>query len=634
MRSSSYSRRITRRTGIVMASTIAALLLPAPVSHAGTLWVDSCGSFGQGAFGANTQPGISAANRCPGGALELRSSGTSRAGARSSWQATAPSGIVINHFWIGNGSLEVAGINDQGGEFGGGFYWHGGGAQVHTDETGYSSPSLNSSYVGWQMICGKSSCANDGSVLWVYQIQLQATENSGPYIVASTGLWTASGWVRGRWPIDFGALDASGVCDERAMLNGQLVADAPATRNTSAWQQCPNRSYARTVDTAAFGAGQVPLRLQTTNAAGVSSSDQRTVSVDNVAPTVSIAGPQDAPSTAGVQYVRASAAAGPSGVAGIACSLDGAPAQLRASVATVMPVQGIGVHHVVCRAYNNARDGNGVRGTSLPSTWTLRIRQPSVSTIAFAREGSALRCTRTRELVLIPAHWVTVRRHGKRVRVRRRAHLTTLHLIRCRRQRRPVAQASKRVAFGAATRVSGWVGTSSGVALGRQVVRIMSVADNGQRAFRQIGVASTAADGSWSARLPPGPSRVVFAVYDGAPTIEPSYGTAHVVVPASVKLSITPRRPHWGGTIAISGRLLGGFIPSSGEVLFVRLEFRGKRIEVQHVRTGRDGRFRTTYTFLGGAGVATYPFWVTSVPESDYPFAAGSSHRINVTVSP
>jgi len=45
-------------------------------------------------------------------------------------------------------------------------------------------------------------------------------------------------------------------------------------------------------------------------------------------------------------------------------------------------------------------------------------------------------------------------------------------------------------------------------------------------------------------------------------------------------------------------------------------------------------KFRTAYTFLGGGGAASYPFWVTTIPESDYPWAQASSRRITVTVGP
>src|SRR5581483_11299574 len=317
--------------GSIVAARLALITLvlamaPAP-SRAGTLWINACGSFGSGVFTSGDVPGIRAANKCPGGALELQSTGTSSAGARAHWQAIAPPGISINHFWVGNGSLVVNGINDSGGEFGGGFYWKGGGATVHSTESGYSSPTFSSPYVGWQMVCGQRSCPDDVSALYVYQIQLQATENSGPGMSAPAGLWASNGWVRGNWPVSMYVSDPSGVCDAQAILNGRLIADAPAGKDQTAWQQCPNNPYLQTINTAEYGAGPLPLTLKATNAADVSNTYTKTVYVDNQPPTVNLSGPQDAPSTAGVQYVTATGSAGASGVAGIACSLDGSPAQ-------------------------------------------------------------------------------------------------------------------------------------------------------------------------------------------------------------------------------------------------------------------------------------------------------------------
>src|SRR5205807_5800005 len=117
---------------------------------------------------------------------------------------------------------------------------------------------------------------------------------------------------------------------------------------------------------------------------------------------------------------------------------------------------------------------------------------------------------------------------------------------------------AKRVRPGAGTTVRGWLGTTDGNALGGRSVRILTAPDNGTRQFSQVAVVTTAANGTWSARIPPGPSRLVVAAYDGAATVEPALsGAAHLVVPASISLRIRPKTTHWGGHIRISGRLRG-----------------------------------------------------------------------------
>ena len=63
------------------------------------------------------------------------------------------------------------------------------------------------------------------------------------------------------------------------------------------------------------------------------------------------------------------------------------------------------------------------------------------------------------------------------------------------------------------------LGLPDGTALGGQVVSVLTAPDNGLGQFTQAAVPTTAANGSWSARLPAGPSRLVEAYYAGAPTL-------------------------------------------------------------------------------------------------------------------
>ena len=100
----------------------------------------------------------------------------------------------------------------------------------------------------------------------------------------------------------------------------------------------------------------------------------------------------------------------------------------------------------------------------------------------------------------------------------------------------------KRVSHRKATTVNGWLGTPNGTAISGQIVRVLTAPDNGQGKFSQAAVTVTKANGTWTAQLPAGPSRLIEAVYVGAATLEPSVsGQVHVVVPAKVDLiSVTP----------------------------------------------------------------------------------------------
>ncbi len=135
-------------------------------------------------------------------------------------------------------------------------------------------------------------------------------------------------------------------------------------------------------------------------------------------------------------------------------------------------------------------------------------------------------------------------------------------------------------------------------------------------------------------RCPPVPPGWSVRCIGGTTTVEPSTSTtANIVVPASVSLGISPHQTHWGDTIKLSGRLRGGYIPPSGELVVLWVGWPGGSTEIGHLYAGRDGRFRSTYTFLRGNGTETYRLWATTARESDYPFASARSRASTVRVS-
>ena len=640
------------------------LKFAAVASAAGMIWIHLCGSWTPGnggtggvlgvAYSGASNAGVSTPYQCPGpgsfaNGMEVFGGGSNvPAGGRAYWQINAPSGLAIVGVHTEGSGMISYGV-DSGMGWGGGFYWQGGGAQTYPGQIGYSSPPLFSSYFGWQIICGWSTCngVNKPGEISILGLELEAAEGSGPSVFVTPGsLGAAGGWVRGTWPIGFSADGPTGACQLAASLAGASVSqplNEPQSQVT--WHQCPAGSFSQSFNTAAVPSGAgVPLVMWARDAAYdysaghyLSGTATSYVNVDNDPVSVSVAGPTDAPSTAGTQYVTATGNAGPSGVSGIGCSADGAPYQWYPKASVQIPVGGIGVHRVTCYSANNARDAVGHFATSAPQTWTLSIREPTVSGIGFGKLVDPLLCKRVIKRVKVPAHWVTVRRHHKRVRVKRRARTKLERVTRCHprivRRRitvwkvvkrhgknirvkrhktikvvelpHVVMHSSKRVGHSRRTTVSGWLGLPDGTALGGQVVSVLTAPDNGLGHFTQAAAATTAANGSWSARLPAGPSRLVEAYYAGAPTFEPSVSAqVHAIVPAKVKLiSVSPSRVAWGGTVRITGRLVGGYLPPGGALVRLRIG-QGSSYQtygVQEHVTG-NGRFTTSYTF--GAGYA------------------------------
>jgi hypothetical protein len=349
--------------------------------------------------------------------------------------------------------------------------------------------------------------------------------------------------------------------------------------------------------------------------------------------------------------------------------VDGTADQwFRGSHASI-PVGGIGDHSIRCQAVGNAVDGAGNHAWSPSATWRLSIRQPTVSGIGFSKLIDRLRCRRVTERVTIPAHWVTVRRRQGTIRIRERAHTQTVKATRChprivhrriavwvtvkhdgkkRRIKRHrtirvvelphvVSHSSRRIGHGRSTIVNGWLGMANGTALGGQRVVVLTAPDNGLGHFSPAVVTSTAANGSWSAQLPAGPSRLVEAVFPGAATLEPATSAqVHVLVPGIVKLiSVTPRRVAWGGTVRIKGRLVGGYLPSGGALVRLRIGFGSSYTTygVQEHVTG-NGRFSTSYTFgIGDPSLyRSYWFQLASLPMGNYPWQPAASRHVSVLV--
>jgi hypothetical protein len=668
-----FANRTTCR--LVAAASVVVLLFvaSAPARANETVW--TCINGVNNVFTHTNTYGINVAATCPGApygydGLSILTAGNSVAvGQRGAWQANAPAGLVIVGAQIPPGQLLVNGIND-GTQYGGGFYWAGGGAQAKDLQTQAGFAPLWTSYFGFQVVCGHSpACVTDYNDLEVADIALYVQETAGPTLTAPDGLWQTSGWIRGDWNLHFFGDSPSGLCNLSATINDASVATSSSGQDTSTWHQCSAPAVSQTIHTWQDGVGAMPLTITAWDAAGIPVSYTKTVYIDNSAPTISLSGPTDAPSTAGTQYVTATGSAGPSGVRGISCSVDNAPAQWYPGATAQVPVSGVGEHSISCASTNNAVDQSGAPAQSSSATWSLKIGDPTVSGISFGHVVNALRCKRVTERVKVPARWVTVRRHHKRVKVKRRAHVKIRKVVKChprteikrvavrvrvrrhgktvtviRHKRERVVlpphlkySTKLRVGHGKPARVSGWLGTYAGVALGGQAVTILTAPNNGLGQFAPAATATTAADGTWTAALAAGPSRLIGAAYGGGPSTEASTsGQIVLSVPARVKLlRASPAKIPWGGTVHLVGQLVGGYLPPGGALVRLRIG-EGSAQTTYGVRehVSGTGRFTAAYTF--GQGVAsihrTYWFQLASLPTGNYPYAPASSRRLSVRV--
>jgi hypothetical protein len=648
------------------------LLEPPAAQGAGLVIMNGCTTVNTSAWKTDSNGGSFGLRMvCPGSDPSFYPDGLSLGGGSASdgqyasWYTSVPAGMELldvsvqsyyargltaggwaGDWKVGGQTIALANTTSEPGGIGG---------------RGFGPSQATGTLFGWSIQCrAAGGCSNDGDLIQVGSVTLQAQETQGPTMSAPTGLWASSGYVWGNWTVAVTGNGPSGVCDLSASLDGHALPGATSrTPDQSVWDQCDGQaSLTQPVDIAngAWGEGGVPLVFTDQDAAGWGGPVQKTVDIDDIPPQISLSGPTDASSAAGTQYVTATATTtGPSGVKGISCSLDGAPAQLYPGASASIPVSGLGDHRLSCVSESNSYNASGQALTSTPASTTVSIGEPSLSVASFSAI-KGLKCGKVRAHVKIPARWVKVRRHGHLVPVRRPARTVVRRVERCRvrvvvkrvchaghchKERRVklphvVLKSTRRVPYGQGTTVSGWVLTAAGAPVAGQQVRVLTAPDNGSNAFTVARSVTTASDGAWTAKLPAGPSRLVEAVYGGASLIEPaSSPPIKLLVPAKVKIRVAPHRSPWGGTVKITGRVLGGYIPG-GKLLRLRIGVAGAGVKATAgiPSVAADGRFSTTYTFNPGRGVVRYWFSISTLGEPDYAFAPGSSKRVYVTIGP
>jgi hypothetical protein len=719
--------RALRHSGVAIIATVATLLLGslAPLAaHAGTIWVtdggSNCSAFSvYGDFASFSVP-----SSCP---MSILTVNAIPLGQNAYWMTTAPPGITINSAWTANGDVNAGGwttgvaVGDfwrdvNTGAWGGSTLAQG---QQWLNTSLEGSSDINSQIYGIQLVCTQNNWSFGGcgyvTQPWfsVSGIELAGTEASAPYVAGEGALWSTGSSVWNPpgdpWPVTLYASDISGICNSSANAGSDQSNGPPEPRNTTVWQQCPNPvSWSFNVDTRSEvpADGSLAIDLSATNAAGNQYIAQKVVSVDNDPVTVSLASPDDGNPSIWVNHavtIDAGATAGPSGVAGMNCSVDSASAS--SYPAGGLTVNGDGTHTVSCTAWNNAVDPQGQLNTGTnsltfhideaPPSLSFQPQNPSDPTALTIDTSDPESGVAGGSVEMAPAgtnDWTTLPTtfHGSHlvtsfddaghsgpyafqatscdnvgncttnseqltlpVRTASDSQVSLTKIVKCTTKRVRTHQGRSRakrncknpqehptqtlhVPFGHPVAVHGLYTTSQGAPLGGQPVQIFAAPNNGVSPFSQVATVTTAADGSWTATLPVGPSQIIRAVTNGTATILPSSGQVTTVVPARVRLlKVWPRHVGWGGTVHLVGQLLGAYLPPGGALVRLRIGY-GSTYSTygveEHVMG--DGRFSTVASFGPGDPSVhrTYWFQIASLPMGNYPYAPGASQRVSVRV--
>ena len=229
---------------------------------------------------------------------------------------------------------------------------------------------------GFTLTCGVPGGCFSYADVTANTVEINASETTGPQITASgTNLDNTTGkWVwnppGNPWPFSATATDGSGVCSLSASLGSKTILSTSGGAPSTSWMVCGNASGSPTVDLNAYPTGEPTLKISATNGAELTTNTSRTIYVDNTPVSVAYSTPNDPNPTVWVNHpvtVDETTTAGPSGVSGTSCSINGGTP---ATYSAPLTVNGTGIQEVSCTGANQAVDAQGAHATT---TGTLGV---------------------------------------------------------------------------------------------------------------------------------------------------------------------------------------------------------------------------------------------------------------------
>jgi hypothetical protein len=152
----------------------------------------------------------------------------------------------------------------------------------------------------------------------------------------------------------------------------------------------------------------------------------------------------------------------------------------------------------------------------------------------------------------------------------------------------------------------------------------------GTTALKPIAQMTTRPGGTFTVRVPAGPSRLIEIAYRAFSTDTGYAAQADIEesVNAGIQLHVSPRRTSPEGTIVLTGTVQGS-IPTRGAIVELLVHYRGRWEPFRTPRTDTHGHFHVAYQFEGAIG--RFPFYA-EVPagQAGFPYASGHSQIINV----
>jgi hypothetical protein len=192
---------------------------------------------------------------------------------------------------------------------------------------------------------------------------------------------------------------------------------------------------------------------------------------------------------------------------------------------------------------------------------------------------------------------------------------------------------AKRVRHGGGARLRGRVLNGGAPLAGAQVRLLRRVDRRGSRAAVVGRPIVTGADGRFTYRVAPGPSRQLWFGVRTDPQV-PTFACSprlRLLVRASSTIHASRARLRGAGRVTFSGRLRDGWVPSRGTTVVLEAFSRGHWQPFASPRTNRRGSWHARYRFSGVRG--TYRIRARIPGDAAYPFAPGLSRVVKVRVA-
>jgi hypothetical protein len=150
--------------------------------------------------------------------------------------------------------------------------------------------------------------------------------------------------------------------------------------------------------------------------------------------------------------------------------------------------------------------------------------------------------------------------------------------------------------------------------------------------YSVVGSTTTRADGTWSFKLPSGPSRSIRIDYGGDPDLISTFLDLDVHAHATLHLQRHRTLPH--RRVYFSGRIPGPLPAKRVVILRGTVPGAKRKYLVRRGRTDAFGRFRIGYAFSPVARRTRFAFWIVVPVQDGYPYTLGRSSKRFVRVHP